>query len=728
MNFETQPVSRPDSDDDAAVVFATVCDEVAPSPFQPSSPAPRSTSESAFDSEADSSMRIEQPTVVGTDAFAPLATRPAEETIIELELAVADDEPPTSRRSLIPAIIASVLLHVWLLLTFKNILLPEVSTEAAVLETRIENKDLDEPNQPIDYELANPQDRELEVRKVINARSIGLQHTPRPQPRSKPELLANLDLRRHRQMAFDIPEGLEVDERLVVNGTTGEAIIQLESALDRVTWEIAQNLEERKVLVVWLLDASGSLRQQRQTISKRLRRIYGELDALRESGQIPRLDQPLLTGVVSYGMRTHFLTPAPTDRFSVIQQAVSGLTVDESGRENVFTAVRQVMQSWGRYRTRNGRRIMLIVVTDESGDDFEAQVSAINLCRRYGTRAYVIGPAAVFGRRKGYVPYLARENGKTYQLPVDLGPETARYELVDLPFWFDGPQFRNLSAGFPPYALARLVTETGGIYFTTNMTTMAGLARVGRFNAQAMKAFEPDYRFGTPAEFDKDLQKHPLRAAVIRAARLSRQFKPERTPTLDLRVTPANFRQTASTAQQTVARTQYMLDTILSAFPAGLTKQYSQEPSARWRMSYALNYGRLLALKVRAMEYNYALANLKGTLTAQDVGRKSNHWIFRPDNTLHYATNYRRTAKQAEELLRRVLAEAPETPWGILAARELRHPFGLRVIQRFVPPPKPRARKPGPTKKRILLAPDRKKKRPPKKPAPKPKPPKLPRL
>ena len=37
------------------------------------------------------------------------------------------------------------------------------------------------------------------------------------------------------------------------------------------------------------------------------------------------------------------------------------------------------------------------------------------------------------------------------------------------------------------------------------------------------------------------------------------------------------------------------------------------------------------------MEYNYACAQLKNDLTPQDVGSKSNHWIFRPDNKLNYA-------------------------------------------------------------------------------------------
>ena len=38
-------------------------------------------------------------------------------------------------------------------------------------------------------------------------------------------------------------------------------------------------------------------------------------------------------------------------------------------------------------------------------------------------------------------------------------------EQIRLPFWYNGPQFDILEAGFGPYALSRLANETGGIYF-----------------------------------------------------------------------------------------------------------------------------------------------------------------------------------------------------------------------------------------------------------------------
>ena len=328
------------------------------------------------------------------------------------------------------------------------------------------------------------------------------------------------------------------------------------------------------------------------------------------------------------------------------------------------------------------------LVTDESGDDFDLHVDAIKLCQRYGAQAYVIGPTAAFGRKKGYVPYVAPENGKTYQLEVDLGPETAMFDLVDLPYWYSGPQYRNLSSGFGPYALSRLVSETGGVYFTTNMTTMQGLARSGYFDSQAMKPFQPDYSFGTINEYAADLARHPLRYAVVQAARISRLNKAEGTPRLSMRVTPANYRQVADTAQQTVAKSQLMIENILEAFPPNVDKHYELEPSARWRIAFNLSYGRLLANRVRCYEYNAAMAEMKGGLTPSDIATKSNQWIIRPSDKLNYATSPRGQARKAEEYLRRVVEEAPGTPWAILAGRELQNPVGIRIVQRFIPPPK----------------------------------------
>ena len=661
-----------------------------------------------------------------------------DDDVIELELVDSDDEFDNAGRRLgLAGTAVSLLLHVWIVFNLSGLFLEpdDAAPYVPPIETTMNDPVvIEELEETIDYELANPDERELEVREVINSTSVGVAQNDNPQPKAPPTPELDRPPTELQQVAYDIPEGIEVDDRIVVKGTVGEAIVQLESALDLVTWEIANNLKERKVMVVWMLDASGSLAGQRKLVRKRLKRIYGELEALERVGQLPMRDQPLLSAVVSYGQKTTFLTKSPTDRFSEIEKAFGLLKPDQSGRENVFTAVCQVMSLWGHYRNKQGRQIMLVAITDEAGDDHGAPLEvAINRCRRKGAKAYVIGPSAPFGARKGYVPYVAPENGKTYQLPVDLGPDAAIPSLVRLPFWFSGPQYSRppLSSGFAPYALARLVTETGGIYFMSKMTTMAGLTPLGHYDAAAMRPFEPDYSYASPADCLKDIARHPLRMAVYNASIASRQYQANSTPRLDIRVTPGNFKQVASDAQKSVAESGLMIDQILQAFPRGIENAYATELSPRWRVAFALSYGRLLAQKVRCMEYNYACAQLKNDLTPQDVGSKSNHWIFRPDSKLNYAAPFKKVAAEATRWLETVVSEAPGTPFAVMANRELKDPLGLRVIQRYVPPVQRRPGRPNtaatPNRPRVLFANKKKKNTPP--PAPKrPKPPKLPKL
>src|SRR5262245_12414701 len=631
---------------------------------------------------------------------------------------------------------ASIIFHLWLLAMLATLTgSPPLSPPAPAIDSVLIHDDEAAPD-PVEqphFELTDPKDKEYESGELVAAASIG--QVPSVDPRPQQAMIADdfnplrpgLAIPAIKDM---IPAGVEIDERIHVNGTTGNAMVPIEAALDLVTWEIANHLLDHKALVVWLLDASGSLKGQRAAISSRLRRIYGELGALDDAGKVvARADQALLSGVVMYGEKTTFVTPEPTDKFEVIEDAVKNAPTDPSGVENVFEAVEQVMHRWQKYRTSNGRSILLIIVTDETGDDFGHLESAILSCKRYGAKGYVIGPPAVFGRRQAFVPYVAPEDKKTYQLPVDLGPESFTIEVPALPFWFSASQYEFLSAGMGPYGLSRLVHETGGAYFLTSMTTSSGLSPIGTFDPRALKAFEPDYRFGTPQEYVNDANRHKLRQAVMRAAELSLKYKAGSTPRLELRVNPQNYLQQLTEAQKTAAETTYMVDMILAAFPGNLEPEYQKESSPRWRANYNLTLGRLLALKVRAQEYNFACAQLK-QLGSGDVASKTNHWIFRPSKKFGAGAVSKKIATEATRLLGRAVDDAPDTPWALLAQRDLSVPMGFEVVQKYDPPPKPpeqRQGPAGPAKKQVRLADDTKKKPAAPPPAP-PPPPKLPKL
>ncbi len=635
------------------------------------------------------------------------------------------------QRGRLVALLVSLALHVWLLSNLDQLVVQGAATfrESMGMDYSVDSVEIAESPmiemKKVDYELQRPDGNESDS-EFLNSASVGLLKSATPKFDAQPRFVAEVVATPIAATAvYDIPEGAEVDNRVLVNGTNGPSLVQLESAMDLVTWEIAKNLQEQRVLVVWLLDASASLDKQKQTVASRLKRVYTQLDALQNTEQLPKHEIPVLSAVVTFGQKTTFITPTPTDNLDEIVNGVLNAPTDPSGVENIFGAVSQVLQTWQNFRTVQQRRILLVTLTDEAGDDFSEQLEkSIVQCQKFGAKAYVLGPAAVFGRRDGFMPYVAPEDGKTYKLPIAIGPEVPVFEALDLPFWYDGPQYTYLSSGFAPYALARLVHETGGVYFMTNMTTMSGLTPIGTYDPAVLKPFQPDYSFGTIEAYERDLKKHPIRMAVVNAAALSRKFTAKGTPTLDLRVTAANYKTAAGDAQKSVAESQLMVDLLSPAFPESIEKQLDREPSARWRMNFCLSYGRVLAHKVRCQEYNLAFAWIKNELSAEDINKKSNHWIVRPDRTLNYSGNLRKTALKAEELLTRVTKEAPGTPFAVLAERELKDGFGIKIEQRFIPPPPPAPpQAAAPPAKRVLFAAEEAKKKPaPPKPPPPPKP------
>ncbi|MFO0944784.1 MAG: vWA domain-containing protein [Planctomycetota bacterium] len=231
-------------------------------------------------------------------------------------------------------------------------------------------------------------------------------------------------------------------------------------SVDRLTMEILRQLEKSKVLVAWVMDASGSMSQRRGDVIKRFERIYHELGEL-DKGK----EEILLTSIISFGNKTEFMTPKPTANMDEIRKAVHAIKIDDSGKENVFSAVKETCLKLRRYQTQSGRKLMIIVLTDEKGDDPSLVDDTVKLVTRNRTPVYVLGPMAPFCRKTVDVPYREPESGEVFMLPVEKGPETIQVEQISLPYWGAGPQYDLLPSGFGPYDLTRLARESGGIYF-----------------------------------------------------------------------------------------------------------------------------------------------------------------------------------------------------------------------------------------------------------------------
>jgi len=452
-------------------------------------------------------------------------------------------------------------------------------------------------------------------------------------------------------------------------GATG-----VDGAMDRIAFELRQSLRERKTLVIWMMDASGSLDKRREAIADRFDNIYRQLGT---DGSIDGLQSM----IVSYGKNTQILTPEPISDISKLSEIVrTKITPDESGQEMVFSALKLVLEKYRNFGKSSGQmNRMIFVVTDERGDDAPQYLEdVIQLAKRSQTKIYTIGNAAVFGRQKGYVRYVAPD-GYEVDVAVDQGPESAFPDGLQLPFVGAGADWKlnQMSSSYGPYALTRASAETGGLYLITEDSK--GYA----FDRSVMRRYAPDYR---PIRVqEQEISKNAAKSALVNVAGMTYQDNLP-PPTLEFRAYNDNVLRTELTeAQKGPAEAVFSLRRLYEALKAGEQGREKLNED-RWKAAFDLAMGRLLAMQVRYFGYNQMLANMKVTPKTFE-NDTDNMWRLVPSEKIESGPEMRKAADQAKIYLTRVIDEHPGTPWALLAEKELGTPLGWTWQAYSVPIP-----------------------------------------
>jgi hypothetical protein len=283
-----------------------------------------------------------------------------------------------------------------------------------------------------------------------------------------------------------------------------------------------------------------------------------------------------------------------------------------------------------------------------------------------------------------------------HHVPVQQGPESAMVEQIRLPFWYGGPQYDLLEAGFGPYALSRLCSATGGIYFLTRFN----LNRMG-FDPDRMREYKPDWL--RRDQYEAHVVRSPLRQAVLNAAQITQQKLPDMPSLFFPPADSPEFKDAMGFNQGVAERTAYTVEEALSPISA-VAKLRDRETSRRWKAHYDLIRGRLLAMKVRCYEYNWVCARMKKD-PLKFTNPRFNAWRLVPDQAIQYSDKAVVAAKEAQTLLHRVIQEHPATPWALLAQRELDNPFGFKWVEIQVPPRRNRDANPDQKKKKSANSP-----------------------
>lgn len=479
-----------------------------------------------------------------------------------------------------------------------------------------------------------------------------------------------------------LPENTDLTMSLVASAGSGGVTDKVGSGatgvMDRLTFEITQSIKERQTLVIWLFDASGSMKERRNEIVKRFSTVYKQLDQQRAT-------DGLYTAVLSYGEKVNFLTPEPVKEVGPLIELVEKIPDDTSGKEVVFEAVGKSVEKWRTFRKNEGAWNKLVfIVTDERGDDAEQHLeSVIALCKRAKTRVFTVGNAAIFGKQKGYVRWVYEDGVEDY-IPVDQGPESAYPEGLQLPSWGEGSDWRlnQMSASYGPYALTRLSAETGGMYLISEES------RGEVFDKEIMRNYSPDYRPLRQAE--EDIRKNGAKTALVTTANMTYD---ERGGIRNLPVPVMVFaayndnllRQEIIEAQRPVAVVDAEIKRLLTSLESA-EKERDKIREPRWRAAFDLGMGQLLALRSRYFGYNNMLAAMRSS-PKPFTQPNSNEWRIVPSRSVD-SVDVRKIAEKAKKYLQRVVDEHPGTPWAKLAESELRLDMGWswQEAARPVPP------------------------------------------
>lgn len=470
-------------------------------------------------------------------------------------------------------------------------------------------------------------------------------------------------------------------------GTLGDALVVVDgydAAMDRITREILNMLARNKVLVVWCFDQSESMRDDLAAIMARIERVYRELDLYGAAR-----GDALLTAVTSYGKDFAVQTRAPTYNVEEILAAMRSVPVDPSGLEMQCQAVSLSIANHRRYTSGGARRMMLILVTDESGDpqsNVQYLEATIAEAKAAACPIYVLGREAVFGYPFAYMRWVAPQTGRMYWLEIDRGPETPLPEQLQ----FDGLRRRNDAhpSGFGPYEQARMARQTGGLFFMLPSPEIALLNRDDRrYQLERMRPYLPD--LSARHEYVIERDKYENRATLWKIiSDLNPYAANGRQLTIHDALWPAGAAQFSRLAQAEMAKAAKIIGYLHEAQLAleRLQPLRQRESSPRWRANYDLIYAQTIGYQARLMEYGALLQGLtRQPLVLQNPGGPGRPTIglrLYERREMVAAGQTQAMRDRAAELLRFVVAEHPGTPYATRAEWELArsYGFGMREI------------------------------------------------
>lgn len=502
--------------------------------------------------------------------------------------------------------------------------------------------------------------------------------------------------------AVSLPGDDVLGEQMGEGEVNGEASAYVEgygAALSRMSAELLRLMREQKVTVVWLFDQSDSMKDDQAEIRQKFHKIYEELGIQqKKDASLKSRDEVLLTSIAGFGKGVVEYTPKPTAKLDEIRAAIDKIEIDESGKEHMCSAISQAIDAYGKMAARDKRKLVVVVVSDESGDDGERVEETLDKAKRAKAPIYVLGREAIFGYPFARIRWKDPVYGLNHWLTINRGPETAFPECLQ----WDGlhARYDAFTSGFGPYEQVRLCRESGGIFFVLpgeeENLTGAGAHEKRKFAALERKEYQPLLlaRREYASRRDRSEFRKTLWQVILR-------LNPHLDKQLNLRIwhfamEPPEFgkqgKQEFLKAVNAMALCTQAIEMLERIKPLR-----AKEESTRWRANYDLAFAQCLAYRVRLFQYLLAL-DQHGKQNPKPKDPKHNEWgVYRvkrmlppdPEQVKQTKVDLEELKKQEErarEMFAAVVQEHAETPWSRRASHELSQGFGIELRSYFHDP------------------------------------------
>ena len=506
--------------------------------------------------------------------------------------------------------------------------------------------------------------------------------------------------------------GQELGEGEIV-GEVGSMVEGYGAAMGIVTQEIIRMMRQQKVTVVWLFDESGSLEDDRKEIRENYLRVLDELAvATTKDEELRKGSDQLLTVVASYGQGIHEHTPRPTSDLDMIKAAIDKVPVDQSGQENMCQSIATIIKKYRQTAIRGKRKLAVIVVSDESGDDGDFVEDGISESRAAKAPIYFLGRESMFGFPYAHQRWVDEPTQEEFWIRIRRGPETPFPECLQ----WNGLRSRwdTQSAGFGPYEQVRMARESGGIFFVLpgeeNSLTGEGANDRRKYDFLSMREYQPN--LVSRPEYVRDRSTSEFRESIWRVIStlnpnadtlLFQASDPElniQTELFPLDV--ENFRTSALAQVVKAARAMQRVEQAI-ALLENVKPLRASEATQRWRAGYDLALAQLYIFRLRLYQYLLAMDQHANQMP-QLKNPMANRWDLRwnpqtivPDEAqfsrLKTAFGMKQSRDEYLEMvkteevasvdrMKAVTVDHPGTPWARRAQTELDMGFGFAFVDR----------------------------------------------